>query len=331
MKVIIPVAGIGSRLKPHTHTQPKSLIPVAGKPILGHIMDRLTKAGCTEFVFIIGYLGDKIEQYITSHYPDCTCHFVIQTLGKGTGHAIWLARDLIQPEEELFIVLGDTIFEADLQTVLQSEGTLLGVKKVEDPRLFGVAELDEGGNISKLVEKPSIPKSNLALVGLYKISEGAELMRCLTYLIENEIRTQNEFHLTDALMCMVSGGVKMRTFPVEQWFDCGKKEIILQTNRTLLDRGSVPVNDPARFPGSIIVEPVYIGENVQIKDSIIGPHVSIGNDASIQRSIISNSIIGPYAELRNAIMENSLVGSDATLVGTVQSMNLGDSAEINLS
>lgn len=331
MKAVIPVAGIGSRLKPHTHTQPKSLIPVAGKPILGHIMDRLTKAGIRDFILIIGYMGDKIEQYISREYPDCRCTFVIQTLGKGTGHAIWLAREFIEPDEELFIVLGDTIFEADLSTVLQSECSTLGVKKVEDPRFFGVAEVSDDNYITKLVEKPKIPKSNLALVGLYKIKESRALLECIQYLIDNEIRTQNEFHLTDALMCMISRGIKIRTFPVEQWFDCGKKDIILQTNRMLLDRmdGS-KLNSPP-FSGTIIVEPVFIGKNVQIKDSIIGPHVSIGDDAIISRSIIRNSIIGPYAELLNAIMEDSLVGSDATLVGTVQSLNLGDSAEIKLS
>ncbi|MBU6325407.1 MAG: NTP transferase domain-containing protein [Bacteroidetes bacterium] len=331
MKVVIPVAGIGSRLKPHTHTQPKSLIPVAGKPILGHIMDRLTKAGLKDFVFIIGYLGDKIEQYISKEYPDCHCTFVIQTLGKGTGHAIWLARDYIEPDEELFIVLGDTIFEADLNEVLRSEYSTLGVKKVEDPRLFGVAEVSEDNSITRLVEKPKIPKSNLALVGLYKIRESRALLDCIQYLIDNEIRTQNEFHLTDALMCMISRGIRIQTFPVEQWFDCGKKDIILQTNRMLLDRLDGTAVQGHRFPGTILVEPVYIGHNVQIKDSIIGPHVSIGDDAIISRSIIRNSIIGPSAELLNAIMEDSLVGNDATLVGAVQSLNLGDSAEIKLS
>ena len=169
MKAVIPVAGIGSRLKPHTQTQPKSLIPVAGKPILGHIMDKLVDAGVTEFVFIIGYLGDKIEQFLTEHYGKYELNFVIQTVGKGIGHAIWLAKDEIKDGEDILIVLGDTIFEADLKSVFASEYSQLGVKKVEDPRQFGVAELEGDGSIKKLVEKPSIPHSNLALVGLYYI------------------------------------------------------------------------------------------------------------------------------------------------------------------
>lgn len=329
MKAIIPVAGIGSRLKPHTHTQPKSLIPVAGKPILGHIVDSLKEAGIREFVFIIGYLGDKIEQYITSQYTDCKSSFVIQTLGKGIGHAIWLARDEFDDDEPVLIVLGDTIFEADLKSVIAGNKSSLGVKKVEDPRLFGVAELDENGIINRLSEKPAIPRSNLALVGLYYIKEAEILKQCLEFNIDNEIKTQNEFHLTDALQCMINKGVKFETFGVESWFDCGKKEIILQTNRNLLRRGSNPV--PKHLEnGNIIVPPVYISPLANIENSIIGPDVSIGDHAVIKRSIVSNSIIGQYAELQSAILDNSLIGSDSTLIGAVHSLNIGDSAEINL-
>ncbi len=330
MKAIIPVAGIGSRLKPHTHTQPKSLIPVAGKPILGHIMDSLKQAGVNEFVFIIGYLGDKIEQYISQNHKDCKSTFVIQTLGKGIGHAIWLAKNEFADNEPILIVLGDTIFEANLAKVLKSNNSSLGVKKVEDPRLFGVAELDENGKITHLAEKPSIPKSNLALVGLYYILESKILKDCLAFNIENEIKTQNEFHLTDALQCMIDKGVNFETFQVESWFDCGKREVILQTNRNLL-KNQVAAKLPDHIlNGNIIVPPVYISPRAKIQNSIIGPDVSIGDDAIISRCIVKNSIIGQHAELHSAILENSLIGSDSTLIGAVHSLNIGDSAEINL-
>ncbi len=330
MKAIIPVAGIGSRLKPHTTTQPKSLIPVAGKPILGHILDRLIDAGITEFVFIIGHLGDKIEQYITSHYTHCSAEFVIQTLGKGTGHAIWLARETFSDDEPVLIVLGDTIFEADLKSVFSAGISSLGVKKVEDPRQFGVAELEDDGSIRRLVEKPSIPKSNLALVGLYYIRETGILKQCLEYNIEHEIRTQNEFHLTDALQCMMEKEAKITTFSVENWFDCGKKEIILQTNKNLLRHdGIAPVSEHLK-QNNIIVPPVYIAPTAKIENSIIGPDVSVGEHAVITRSIVKNSIIGQHAQLQSAILENSLIGSDSSLIGAVQSMNIGDGAEMNL-
>jgi glucose-1-phosphate thymidylyltransferase len=330
MKAIIPVAGIGSRMKPHTQTQPKSLIPVAGKPILGHIIDSLKKAGVNEFVFIIGYLGDKVEQYVSQNHQDCKSSFVIQTLGKGIGHAIWLAREEISNDEPVLIVLGDTIFEADLQKVIREGKSSLGVKKVEDPRQFGVAELDETGNISRMIEKPNIPRSNLALVGLYFIKETAVLKQCLEYNIENEIRTQNEFHLTDALQCMITKGVEIGTFTVDSWFDCGKREVILQTNRNLLkvitDNG---ITQETRDK-NIIIPPVYISPKAKVENSIIGPDVSIGDEAVINRSVIKNSIIGQHAEIRSAILDNSLIGSDSTLVGAVHSLNIGDSAEINL-
>lgn len=330
MKAIIPVAGIGSRLKPHTHTQPKSLIPVAGKPILGHIIDSLKKGGVNEFIFIIGYLGDKIEQYVAQNYSDFKSTFVIQTLGKGIGHAIWLARDQFSDDEPVLIVLGDTIFEADLKKVIATGENSLGVKKVEDPRQFGVAELDEEGFITHLIEKPSIPRSNLALVGLYFIRDSGVLKECLEFNIENEIKTQNEFHLTDALQAMISKGVKIKTFQVESWFDCGKKDVILQTNRNLL-KGTDGKNIPDSVrTGNIIVPPVYISPKARIENSIIGPDVSVGDNAVISRSVVKNSIIGQHAEIRSAILENSLIGSDSVLTGAVHSLNIGDSTEINL-
>lgn len=331
MIAIIPVAGIGSRLRPHTHTQPKSLIPLAGKPILGHIIDNMVSAGFKKFIFVIGYLGDKIEDFVKSKYETLETSFVIQTTGKGIGHAIWLTKELIPQNEEIFIVLGDTIFETNLGKVIISPYSSLGVKKVNDPRLFGVAEVDDKGFISKVIEKPSMPKSNLALVGLYKIRETALLFECIEHNIANNIKTKNEFHLTDALMAMIEKGVQFTTFNVENWFDCGKKEILLQTNSLLLKRGNFMSPDRSLLQNNIIIPPVYISEKAKVSNSIIGPNVSVGDDALIESSIINHSIIGPNAHLEHAVLTNSLIGNDASLHGTVQSLNLGDSAEINFS
>lgn len=329
MKAIIPVAGIGTRLRPHTHTQPKSLIPVAGKPIIAHIVDNLSEVGITEFIFIIGYLGDKIESYITSNYPNNTNHFVIQTSGKGIGHAIWLAKDLVDDEDEVFIVLGDTIFYTDLQKVFKSPYSSLGVKKVNDPRAFGVAQLNSEGFITSVVEKPSIPKSNLALIGAYYIKHGGVLKEALEYIIANNIKTNNEFYLTNALNHMAESGYKLTVFDVDNWFDCGKKDILLETNATLLKRFKLTAPSTKQYENTIIIPPVHIGEGCTIKNSIIGPDVSIGDNAIIEYSIVRNSIIGPYAHIECAILEDSLIGNDAMLKGLVQSLNLGDSTEIN--
>ena len=327
MKAIIPVAGIGSRLRPHTHTQPKSLIPVAGKPILAHIIDELNAIGIKEYIFVIGYLGDRIEQYITHHYPKLKSTFVLQTVGKGVGHAIWLCSDKIDRKDELLIVLGDTIFDVDLKKVVKEKGTLLGIKKVADPRAFGVAETDAKGNIQRLVEKPSMPKSNLALVGLYKIAETGNLLDALNYNIENNIRTKNEFHLTDALQRMLTLGVKMKTFNVANWYDCGRKDVLIETNSILLKR--LPQKTKYSFENTIIVPPVQIDEGCKISNSIIGPNVSVGANAIINFSIIKESLIGPGAHIENALLHQSLIGNDASYKGNIHNLNLGDSAEIN--
>lgn len=328
MKAVIPVAGIGSRLRPHTHTQPKALIPVAGKPILAHIIDSLTEAGINDFVFIIGYLGEKIKEYVEDHYKDINAVFVHQTIREGIAHALWMTREFIEGEDEILIALGDTIFDMDVKEFMSIPHSALGTKKVEDPRRFGVAEMNEEGYITKLVEKPAIPLSNLALVGIYKINEVDALISAIKYNIENNIRTKNEFQLTDAMMRMISNGIKFSSYPVESWFDCGKKEALLETNAILLKKPSL-VSKENPFLNTIIIPPVNIASDCDIRNSIIGPNVSIGLKAVISNSIIKESIIGPEAHIKNAVLHDSLIGNEATLTGLSQSLNLGDSAEIN--
>ncbi len=328
MKAIIPVAGIGTRLRPHTHTQPKALIPIAGKPILAHITEYLMDAGINDFVFIIGYLGDKIEQYIQQNYPNINAQFVIQTSGKGVGHAIWLAKNLVLPEEELLIVFGDTIIDADLKTIVKTEGNWIGLKKVEDPRLFGVAELDKSGKISRVIEKPAIPKSNYALVGVFKIKDSHQLLEALDTNLAKKFKTYGEFTLTDAIMEMIKQGLDFNHFIVDNWFDCGKKEVLLETNSLLLKKLN-QTNNKYDFENTIIIPPVFIGEGCKISNSIIGPNVSVGENAILNYATIKESIIGPFAQIEFAILHRSLIGNDALLKGMSQSLNIGDSTEIN--
>ena len=222
MKAIIPVAGAGTKLRPHTYTQPKALIPLAGKTILSIIVDQLHEAGIKDFIFIIGYLGEKIQDYVKAKYPHLNCHFIQQNERYGTGHAIDLTKEIVGSDEVL-IVLGDTIAEYDVTEVMNSPHSMLGVKKVDDPRNFGVAEIEEDGFISRVVEKPSIPKSNMALVGVYKIKETKFLFDCLEKIIEKDIKSYDEFNLTDALECMIQSGARFQAFKVQKWFDCGYK------------------------------------------------------------------------------------------------------------
>ncbi|MBP6334166.1 MAG: NTP transferase domain-containing protein [Bacteroidia bacterium] len=328
MKVIIPVAGIGSKLRPHTHTQPKALVPVAGKPILSHIVDNLIEAGVREFIFIIGYLGNKIEDYVKVHYPGIETRFILQDPREGTGHAVWLARNLIDEKDEVVIALGDTIFDLHLRDIIHQPESMLGVKKVDDPRNFGVAELNEKGFIKNLVEKPPIPKSNLALVGIYKIKEGKKLMNALEEIIEHNQRTHGEFHLTDGIMRMIEKGSVFKTFAVENWYDCGNKDSLLETNAVLLKKVKSG-GAKQQFENTIIIPPVSIAENCKISNSIIGPNVSIGDHTTIDYSILKDAIIGSYSSIENAVLHHSVIGSDAGLHGLSQSLNLGDSTEID--
>ncbi len=331
MKIIIPVAGIGSKLRPHTHTQPKALVPVAGKPILAHIVDYYISAGYDEFVFIIGYLGNKIEEFITTRFPNIKASFVVQEPREGSGHAVWLAKDKVHPEDEMLIVLGDTIIDFDLNVLRNSAQSLLGVKKVEDPRNFGVVELDPDGNVLKVSEKPIIPKSNLALVGIYLIKHAGKLFDALDYQIINKIKTRDEYHLTDGIMKMIEGGEKTGVIQVGNWFDCGGKDSLLETNAILLNRLTDEEKRFLKFPNTIIIPPVSIAENCDITDSIIGPNVSIGENSIVKNSILEDSIIGSYSQLEKAVLHHSVIGSDAYLKGLSQSLNIGDSTEIDFS
>jgi len=329
MKAIIPVAGAGTKLRPHTYTQPKALIPLAGKTILSIIVDQLKDAGISDFVFIIGYLGEKIEDYVKEKYPQLSCHFVHQNERHGTGHAINLTKEIIG-DDEVLIVLGDTIAEYDVKEIISSPYSMLGVKKVDDPRNFGVAEIEEDGFINRVVEKPAIPKSNMALVGVYKIKETAFLFSCIQKIIAADIKSYDEFNLTDALECMIQNGVKFQPFKVQNWFDCGKKETLLESNATLLKKFGGNIAEEHSFENTIIIPPVSIGEGCDIKNSVVGPNVAIGDHSKLNHAIIKDSIIGSYSNLFEIVLNTSLIGSDAEVKGVSRSLNIGDNTAIDL-
>ena len=331
MKAIIPVAGVGTRLRPLTYTQPKPLIPVAGKPIISFIIDQLLAVGVKEFVFIIGYLGEKIKLYVDEQYPNLEKVFVEQKDRDGSGHAIWTARKALKEVEEAIIVFGDSILDVDLEAFVNTPTSCLAVRRVEDPRDFGVVEFDDDGIVRKVIEKPNIPKSNMAMVGLYKIKEVPLLLKSLAHNIKKNIRTGGEFPLTDALMRMIEKGVSFTTMPVNHWYDCGKIEILLETNAILLNKKGYASANLPHYENTIIINPVSIGKDCTIKNSIIGPHVTIGENTQIKYAIIKNSIIGNYAAIREVVLQNSVVGNDAGITGLRQSLNIGDNTEIDFS
>lgn len=329
MKAIIPVAGAGTKLRPHSYTQPKALIPLAGKTVLSIIIDQLQEAGIREFIFIVGYLGDKIQDYVKGRYPDIIAHYVHQVDRQGVGHAIELARAIVN-HDEVFVVLGDTICEYDVREVANSEYSMIGVRKVDDPRDFGVAEINEEGFIDHVVEKPQIPKSNMALVGLYKIKESEQMFQCLENNIRQGLRSHGEYSLTDALDCMINLGAKFKSFKVENWFDCGKKETMLESNAILLKKFGAGPKEECKFENTVVVQPVSIGAGCNIRNSIIGPNVSIGENTTVDSSIIKNSIIGSFSNLFDIVLESSIIGSDTDLKGETRTLNIGDNTSIDL-
>jgi glucose-1-phosphate thymidylyltransferase len=329
MKVVIPLAGIGSRLRPHTYTQPKALLQVGGKPILGHILDRLLRVGLDDFVFVIGEEGYQIESYISAFYPQIKRIFVAQESLNETAHAIWTARQYIENEAEILIVPGDIIFSLKPQEILWVKHSVAGVHRVDNPGQFNIVELDDDKKyIDKVSVKPKIPMSNLALIGIYKISNVPLLMKAVEHLISNELITHGEYYMTDALKIMLSEGEKVGIAEANYWYDCGKKDSLLAANVVLLNRPEFQSADPEKYRSCILIPPVSIGENCQIEHCIIGPDVAIGNDTKIKDSIIKNSIIGSYSQLQNAVLDTTLIGDDVTLKSPSLKLNLGDHTEM---
>lgn len=312
-------------MRPQTYTRPKPLVNLAGKPLLGHILDRLEPLPIEEVVFITGYLGSQIEEYVSS-----TCsfpaHYVEQTEQLGQAHAIALAREWLQGPT--FVVFADTIFETDITvlTRVQSDG-LLYVREVEDPRRFGVAVMD-GDHIARLVEKPTTPVSNLAVVGLYYFSRGEELLSAVDELVASGRQTMGEYYIADAIQIMIDNGAKLDTHKMEVWLDCGTPSALLETNRYLLGSNGQPATPEYR--GSSIVPPVYIGDGVTIESSVIGPNVSLDSGAKVMGSIVSDSILGKECQIHNMTLSGSIIGHGATVRGTHSTLNVGDTSYINL-
>ena len=329
MKAIIPVAGAGTKLRPHTYTQPKALIPMAGKTVLSIIVEQLKEAGIEEYIFIVGYLGEKIQDYVRTHFPTIKAHFVFQSDRQGSGHALKLTRNIVDGDE-IFVVLGDTITEYDVRQVIDSPTSMLGVKKVDDPRDFGVAEMDTDGMVTHVVEKPQIPKSNMALVGIYKIKETEMVFDCLEINISQGLRTHGEYNITDASDCMIKKGARFKAFKVESWFDCGKKETLLESNATLLKKFGSKAQCHQKYENTVLIQPVSIGDNCDIKNSIIGPNVTVGENTTIEQSILKESIIGAYSNLVDIVLDDSIIGSDTSIRGETRSLNIGDNTNIDL-
>ncbi|MBN2368514.1 NTP transferase domain-containing protein [Candidatus Woesearchaeota archaeon] len=330
MKAIIPVAGFGTRLRPHTYTTPKALVTVAGKPILGHILDQVHELGIKDVVLILGYLGTKIKEYVEEEYSHMNFAYAYQEKALGPGHAISLAKPFVESKDKLLIIYGDTIFVGNMKQGLKTKKDgALAVKRVEDPRRFGIVEMKKD-KVVKVVEKPDYIKPRDAMIGIYFISKAKLLFDALDFMIEDKRMTKGEFYLTDALQVMIEKGAYLTTFQMEGWFDCGKPETLLATNRFLLEKqkNEVPV---IKGENTIIIPPVYIGKDVTLNNSIIGPHVSISDGAIINTSILKDSIINKNADIENAQLQQSLIGENAVVKDMIETLNIGDNSVISFS
>jgi glucose-1-phosphate thymidylyltransferase len=325
MKVIVPVAGKGTRLRPHTHTKPKSLVRVAGKPILGHLIDRLRSLSMEELILVIDPDEAKeasIRQFLETTAP-VPVRYVRQTELKGPAHAIFLAREHI--DGDVLIVFNDTLFDADLSQIERHQGDgLIWVREVEDPRRFGLVELKDN-RIVRLVEKPEVPPSNLAMIGMYYLKDGPGLMARIDRVMREGRTVKGEFYLPDPLQLMLDEGYRIEAAPVQGWYDCGTIEALLDTNRVLLENGHQKVSATS---DSVIIPPVCIEEGAHIRRSVVGPYVSVASGAAIENSIIHDSIINAGASVQDTLLQRSLIGEHAMVKGGYKRLNIGDSSAV---
>ena len=304
MKIVLPVAGNGIRLRPYTENMPKCLLPVAGKTIIDWIVEGALFLKPSETIFITGYKASVVDDFLKRKPEWGAVRTVLQSNPQGLGEAISLALPYVNDDEPLLIILGDTLFEADLSILDKATENILYTFKVSDPKRFGVAVTDQDGRIERLVEKPQEFVSDEAIVGIYYIKDVKALKDALNYLMQNDIRTKGEFQLTDALERMIQGGCKFRTAPVEKWLDCGLVETLLETNAHVLERNEKVA---PKFEGSEIIMPCHFGKNVVVKNSKVGPNVSVGDGCVIENSEVCNAILWDSVKVLDKKLEKVVV------------------------
>ncbi len=307
MKIILPVAGKGERMRPYTNNLPKCLLPVGGKTIIDWIVGDTRQLAPTETIFITGYKAEAMDRYLAGKPEWGKTRTVLQSDPQGLGQAISLALPYTGDDEPLLIILGDTLFDADLGRLAGESENVLYTYKVQDPRRFGVAVTGENGRIERLVEKPQEFVSDEAIVGIYYIKDVKALRAALKHLMDNDIRTRGEFQLTDALQMMIEQGCKFRTAPVREWLDCGLPETLIQTNTWLLQNRATPRTN--NYPNSTIIQPCFIGKNAIIENSTIGPNVTIGDNCKLKNARLENCIVWDNETIENSRLQDNIIAS----------------------
>lgn len=330
MKVVIPAAGAGKRLYPHTYTKPKPMVFVAGKPIIGHILDKMVGLEPEEVIIVVGYMREKIISYVNANYAGAfkKVTFINQEQQLGLGHSIYVTEKAVDGSP-ILIALGDMIFKDGYSEFLKQHrcngdcSGSIGVKAIDDPEHYGIVYLNGDQTIEKLVEKPKRSTSNIGIAGVYFIEDSPMLFKALDLLLKSG--RPGEIQLTDALQRAVEAGSVYKTFEVNSWYDCGRPQSLLEVNRILLSENSRSENGAVN---SIIIEPVSIGKGAMVENSIIGPHVSISEGAVVKNSIVEDSIVGNNAEVKHMMLRSSIIGDHAILIGKSNALNIGDSSTI---
>ena len=335
MKVIILLAGYGTRMRPHTWSRPKPLLKVAGNTVVGHLLDLMHEITTEEVIFVVGYRGEQIENWIHKNYPDLNTHFVVQEEAKGQAHAVWLCRDYLKDDSEVIIAFGDGVVEAayaDIAGQGADSDAVFMVKEVEDPRRYGVVVLNDDGYITEFIEKPSTMEHRLAIAGIYWFRSSAYLYESLDAVIQQRRKTLGEYFMADAFQVMLEQKAKLRTMEVEQWADAGNPEAILQTNARLLSVGyaSADALERSFAEGFTVIPPVFIHPTADIESAVIGPHASIDAGVRITNAVVRNSIIDTGAEINNCVLDSALVGERAKVTGRGKALFVGDNSYVDL-
>ncbi len=330
IKIAIPMAGLGTRIRPHTWSKPKPLIALAGKTVLDHVLaqfNSLPDPANVEYVFIISPHGEQLKAHMEEHHPDKKVHYVVQAEMKGQSDALYLARQHLQGPT--LMAFSDTLIEIDL-SFIQNEiaDGVACVKAVEDPRRFGVAEVDGDGKVTRLVEKPQDISNNLVVVGFYYFRRGEELIAAIEEQKKRQIKLHNEYYLADAINIMLERGCRLRTERIETWLDAGTPDALLATNRHLLSNGYDNSQQAAKRAGVSVVMPVFIHEECRIENAVIGPYVSIGKACQVSNCVVRNSIIEDFCHIDHMVLEDSLVGQNVRLQGQATRFNVGDDSWI---
>ncbi|MBI9056658.1 MAG: NTP transferase domain-containing protein [Labilibaculum sp.] len=333
MKIIVPMAGMGKRMRPHTLTVPKPLIPIAGKPIVQRLVEEIAKVSdeaIDEIAYIIGDFGKEVEEQLVviAEQIGAKASIYYQKEALGTAHAIYCAAPSLS--DKVVVAFADTLFKADFVLDANAD-SVIWVQQVEDPSAFGVVKIDDKNNITDFVEKPKEFVSDLAIIGIYYFKDGDNLRDELKYLMDNEVIVNGEYQLTDALENMKNKGLSFKPGQVIEWMDCGNKDATVHTNQRILEyhREDELVCSTSNAVNSIIIPPCYIGENVKIENSVIGPHVSVGANTVVSNTLVRNSIIQRNSNLENLNLENSMIGNHVEIQGDVSELNVGDFASFS--